>query len=104
MTTLKPYRACLLAIALALALSSAAWACPGCKDALDSSENGGDLARGFFWSILFMLSMPPLILAGLGTAMYLSIRRARAAQALAKVPATAQPAGAPIGTSIGATG
>jgi hypothetical protein len=104
----------LLGLGLVLAFATAAWACPGCKDALDTSENGGDLRAGFFWSILFMLSMPPLILAGLGTAMYLSVRRARAAQAAGQplTPAvgaalhTAVPGrnGAPVSAPIGTSG
>ena len=65
----------LATLAVVLVLSTAAWACPGCKDALNTGENGGDLRAGFFWSILFMLSMPPLILLGLGTAMYRSVCR-----------------------------
>jgi hypothetical protein len=82
MTMSKPYFVPLLAICLVLALSSAAWACPGCKEALANSEGGGgDLRAGFFWSILFMLSMPFLILGGLCTAMYLAVRRARVAEA-----------------------
>jgi hypothetical protein len=82
----------LAAVGLVALLSTAAWACPGCKDALDTSESGGDLKAGFFWSILFMLSMPPLILLGLGTAMYRAVRKARAAQA----------AGQPLAPAVGA--
>ena len=102
----------LAAVGLVLALATAACACPGCKDALNTGEYGGDLRAGFFWSILFMLSMPPLILAGLGTAMYRSVRRARAAQAAGRPLAPAvggvlhaagrrdgPAAGAPLGTT-----
>lgn len=54
------------------------WACPMCKAALGSSGRGhGDLVGGFFWSILFMLSMPFLILGGLSAYMYWLVRQAR---------------------------
>ncbi len=85
MTTSKPYRVALAGrSALVIALSSAAWACPGCKEALATGENGGDLVSGFFWSILFMLSMPFLIFGTFCTAMYIAVRRARTAQAAAQ--------------------
>jgi hypothetical protein len=65
---------CLLALG-----ASPAWACPFCKEALANS-GGGDLVSGFFYSILFMLSMPFLIITGMGTYMYVLVRRARAAR------------------------
>lgn len=65
----------LLAVALVLACQSTAGACPMCKEALNA--NGGDLVSGFFYSILFMLSMPFLIFAGLSSYLYLLVRRAR---------------------------
>jgi hypothetical protein len=55
-----------------------AWACPFCKEALGSGGQG-DLVSGFFYSILFMLSMPLLIVTGMGTYFYVLVRRARAA-------------------------
>ncbi|MCA9184766.1 MAG: hypothetical protein R3E01_24400 [Pirellulaceae bacterium] len=55
-----------------------AQACPTCKNGLADSGNGGDLVSGYFWSIVFMMSMPFLILGGLGTYLYLEVRRARA--------------------------
>jgi heme/copper-type cytochrome/quinol oxidase subunit 2 len=41
-----------------------------------------NIARGYFWSILFMLSMPILILTGLGSYFYWEVRRAYARQAM----------------------
>lgn len=35
------------------------------------------MARGFYWSILFMLSVPGLIAAGFAGAMFLSYRKWR---------------------------
>lgn len=67
------------AVLLATALTATdAWACPMCKAALGSSgRNHGDWVGGFFWSILFMLSMPFLILGGLSGYMYWLVRQAR---------------------------
>jgi hypothetical protein len=80
----------LAAIGFVLALSATAWACPGCKDALAAGDGGGgDLVSGFFWSILFMLSMPFLIFGTFCTSMYVAVRRARAAQAKASLAAAA---------------
>ncbi|HTU24655.1 MAG TPA: hypothetical protein VMF30_04620 [Pirellulales bacterium] len=87
-------RVTLLVMAVSLVvLSSTAWACPGCKEALAAGDgSGGDLVSGFFWSIIFMLSMPFLIFTVFCTSMYVAVRRARAAQAkaaLASAEATA---------------
>jgi hypothetical protein len=65
-----------LAIALWLVSPAMAAACPFCKEALGAG--GGDLVNGFFYSILFMLSMPFLILGGFSGYMYVLVRRARA--------------------------
>ncbi len=70
-------RIAVAALALGLMAQSAS-ACPMCKEAL--SAGGGDLVSGFFYSILFMLSMPFMIVTGMGTYMYVLVRRARATQ------------------------
>ncbi|HVA45914.1 MAG TPA: hypothetical protein VNH11_05960 [Pirellulales bacterium] len=70
----------MLAAVLAVVMMTAndALACPMCKAALGShGRDHGDLVGGFFWSILFMLSMPFLIFGSLSTYMYLLVRRAR---------------------------
>jgi hypothetical protein len=72
-----------LASLLFVALSEAALACPTCKDQLAHDPQAANLARGFYYSILFMLSMPPLILGGLASYFYWEVRKARAAKALA---------------------
>jgi hypothetical protein len=69
------------------AMAETASACPFCKEALSSS--GGDLVSGFFYSILFMLSMPLMIFTGMGTYFYVLVRRARAAQEAANRPGAA---------------
>lgn len=67
-----------------------ATACPMCKAALGSHDGShGDLVGGFFWSILFMLSMPFLIFGSLSTYMYLLVRRARRAEAQRKTAVAA---------------
>jgi ABC-type Na+ efflux pump permease subunit len=57
-----------------------ALACPNCKDALAADPDSANLARGLYYSILFMLAMPMLILTGLGSLFYLEIRRAKKRQ------------------------
>lgn len=53
-------------------------ACPTCKEGI--SENGANLVRGFGWSIIFMMSMPFLILGGISSYFYLEVRRAQRQQ------------------------
>ncbi|MBI1899971.1 MAG: hypothetical protein HYS13_02500 [Planctomycetia bacterium] len=95
-TQTKPL-AILIAVAaiVVLAIPGEAAACPSCKSALAASDGGGDLVSGFFWSILFMLSMPVLILASLATYFYLLVRKARAQQAAAIAAQMAQLASTP---------
>lgn len=83
-------------VLLWLVCVGAAEACPTCKDALANSPNGANLVRGYFWSILFMMSMPFLIFGCLGGYFYWEVRRARRAQqqAAGQVPALAGTANA----------
>ena len=68
-----------------------AQACPMCSESLPSNSPGQDsgdaaavssnqtgsgLAEGFYYSILLMLAMPFLMVAGLGGMLYLSAKRA----------------------------
>ena len=65
-----------------LTLSAAvATACPTCKDNLAHDPASANLVRGYAYSILFMLSMPPLILGGLSAYFYWEVRKAKARQA-----------------------
>jgi heme/copper-type cytochrome/quinol oxidase subunit 2 len=74
----------ILALWLVAAASSWAAACPTCKDALAQHDpEHANLVRGYFWSILFMMSMPFLILGGLSAYLYFEVRRARAKRGLA---------------------
>lgn len=65
------------AVVLSALSVDSALACPGCKQALADSK-GGNMIAGYFWSILFMMSMPFTLLGGFSGYMYLLVRRARA--------------------------
>ena len=68
-------------VVLVLLLASVAAACPTCKDGLAQNDpQGRSLAAGISYSILFMMSMPYLVLATFGSCAYLSIRRAQKAK------------------------
>jgi hypothetical protein len=54
---------------------SVASACPSCQAALAGDEAQGDLARGIYYSILFMMSMPFAIVGTFGTLAYRTIKR-----------------------------
>jgi hypothetical protein len=76
-------------LALSL-LAGCAWlapqlalACPTCKDSLNAQY-----AAAYGASIIFMLSMPFLILGGLGAYFYWEVRRARKRQAATVVSET----------------
>ena len=73
-------------VTLVVALPSVVLACPTCKQTLAEASNNPNLVRGYGWSIMFMMSAPFLILAGLGSYFYYEIRRARARQALGGEP------------------
>ena len=71
------------ALGMLLLLADVALACPTCKENLAGDPEAANIVRGYFYSILFMLSMPPLILSGLSLYFYYEICRARALQAKA---------------------
>ncbi len=75
----------LIATAIVLVLAQGlAEACPTCKEGLAASDPGHQsLVRGYFWSILFMMSMPFLVLGSLASYFYYEIRRARRRAAIA---------------------
>jgi heme/copper-type cytochrome/quinol oxidase subunit 2 len=82
-----------MAALLLLFLADAALACPTCKENLAHSPNAANLVRGYFWSIMFMMSMPFLLLGGLTTYFYLEVRKARVAASAAahREPASSAP-------------
>lgn len=69
------------------AFASMAEACPTCKDALAHQANYGNLPLAYMWSILFMMSMPFLILGSFGGYMYLQVKRAQRERAIQEVSA-----------------
>jgi hypothetical protein len=71
------FSGCLVALAL-LAAPAPADACPTCKDAIAQNDPQHQaLVRGYFYSILFMMSMPFIVVGSFGGMAYLSIRGAR---------------------------
>ena len=77
----KRLRSAVVGFAVVLAVSSCADACPTCKDAVAEGPQHANLIRGYFWSILFMMSMPFIIFSSMAAFFYQQIRKARAAQA-----------------------
>ena len=72
-----------LAPLVVFCISATAEACPTCRDAIAGDPAAASLIQGYFISIIFMISMPFLILAGLSSYFYYEVwkaRRARAAQ------------------------
>jgi hypothetical protein len=77
---MKPRLAIFLVAALVMVLlqPALAHACPGCKQALANAEGEqANMVNGYFWSILFMLSMPFTLFGTFCGAMYLAVRKAR---------------------------
>jgi hypothetical protein len=68
------------ALAMLTLWAAVATACPTCKDNLAHDPASASLVRGYAYSILFMLSMPPLILGGLSAYFYWEVRKAKARQ------------------------
>ena len=67
-----------IVLALVLLIASVAAACPTCKEGLAQNDPQGQaLAAGYYYSILFMMTTPYLVLATFCTCAYYSIRRAR---------------------------
>jgi hypothetical protein len=71
-----------LAVTLVLALGTTAQACPTCGAGMaEGGEAGRKMLNSWFWSIMFMMSMPFVILGSLGGYMYWIVRKARRAEA-----------------------
>lgn len=64
-----------------LALPQLALACPGCKDNLTEQH-----VNAYGWSIIFMMSMPFLILGSLSAYFYYEVCKARKLQAKSSAP------------------
>jgi len=79
-----------IVLALVLLIASVAAACPTCKEGVAQNDPQGQaLAAGYYYSILFMMSTPYIVLATFASCAYYSIRRARQQQAaVEELPAT----------------
>jgi len=69
-----------MALALVMTCSASVWACPNCKDSTPEAgagitADGQSVARGYFWSILFMLCVPGMLVTAVGTGFYFAVRR-----------------------------
>ena len=60
------YRPVLFALVVVLAVASTAQACPMCAEAIgnQSGSDSSGMVTGYFWSILFMMSMPFTLFGG----------------------------------------
>jgi hypothetical protein len=71
-------------VVLALLLPAVAAACPLCKDAKANTDYPGgsaSLPKGFYYSILLMVSAPFLVMGGLVLKIHLARRRLRSLRA-----------------------
>jgi uncharacterized membrane protein len=68
-------------------------ACPTCKDGMAQDPARMNMVRGYFWSILFMMSMPFVIFSSLGWYFYREMKRLQAANARAAVGTVPQGVG-----------
>jgi hypothetical protein len=65
--------------AILLSVTDAAWACPTCKDSVAQNDpQYQSMAAGYYYSILFMMSMPFIIVTTFGTFAYRSVKKAQA--------------------------
>jgi len=83
------------ALILVLLFATAAEACPGCAEAqAGQGPERANIVRGYFWSIVFMMSMPFLMVGGFGTYCYAHFRKVGQSQAAAPTtPAAVSDAG-----------
>jgi hypothetical protein len=82
-----------LSLAVVLLGATIAEACPSCQQALANDGSQGDLARGIYYSILFMMSMPFAIVGAFAGLAYRAVKREQrrqADEAAAKTPDSPQ--------------
>ena len=77
---IRPIARVAAVLMLVVSLSSAALACPTCKLSLENDEHQQDVARGYYYSIVFMMSMPFLIVGSFGASMFVAVHRERKKQ------------------------
>jgi hypothetical protein len=74
----RPARVLLAFVIIAVLLPALASACPLCKDAKSDTDYPGgsaSLPKGFYYSILLMVSAPFVVMGGLALRIYLARRR-----------------------------
>ncbi len=70
----------LLVLVVMCLMASVASACPNCKEAMEKQDpTHGGMVKGYFYSIIFMMSTPYLLLGTFCAVMYYRVRRARLA-------------------------
>jgi heme/copper-type cytochrome/quinol oxidase subunit 2 len=70
----------LLLMLIVFLVTSVASACPNCKEAMEKQDpTHGGLVKGYFFSIIFMMATPYLVLGSFCAVMYYRVRRARLA-------------------------
>ena len=79
------------ALAAVLLTAGIASACPTCKDGVAANDpEHAHMVKGYFYSILFMMGMPYLLLTSFGLYMYREVRKARARDAAKPAAEAAQ--------------
>ena len=74
-----------LALLVVTLLASDAHACPTCREGLaENDPHGQSMAAGYYYSILFMMSMPFIIITTFGSFAYRSVKKAEAERAAAQ--------------------
>ena len=74
--------ACGLALLLVAVFADLASACPTCREGLaENDPHGQSMAAGYYYSILFMMSMPFIIITTFGSFAYRSLKKAEAERA-----------------------
>lgn len=62
--------------AVACLVAAEAYGCPNCKDGINTTDPDGlNVARGYFFSILFMLAMPFTLAGSFGIYVWREMRR-----------------------------
>ncbi len=78
----RPVILAVAVVALVILTATDLLACPTCKQGLAENDPASrGVAAGYFYSILFMMATPFVIIGTFGSAAYISIRRAREQQA-----------------------
>lgn len=83
-----------------LVVPAIAVACPTCKDGIAGDPTNSGMVQGYGLSIVFMMSMPFLILSGISAYFYCLVVRARAANPTEFSPAS-KPANPAVDEPVG---